>query len=703
MYLNTADKHADVDVSDNFRYCTNTTASWRGIRGVLAKAPDTGLHYFEAVNHLADYGMVGIGDDGASLTTTADSSNATSLWNRLRKVRQNGASIPPDQDAVPVGAIIGVLYDSDASTVEFFVDGVSVASPTSVVVDTYFPIASVQLNAAFTFRFSESQMTHRPESAQAWVTDSLADRITQLAPAAYYKLDETEGATATDSSGNDNHGTISGGVTLGADPLAWSDDTSKSMTFDGTDGAVDLGAFGANLHGVSAISAAFLIRLSEYPASTAEPIIYIPINGASSGFYVAVESDGGLHVGGRSQSGDSYQSDTTAAGTLSLDRTYIGVATLDFVDDAIRIDLNGERISDTAATFGASTYTHGSPSVNATLFAAPDSSLWLSATGDGIAFFGVALTAADAFALAERVVQKTYRGTVLAMGADALWPVDETTGTIAEDVTGNGNDGTYVSATLAQPPLIAEPDGHSVSLPEADGAHITIPQLADGKTVFAFGCWIDDWSLSTGDKSFLVSFRSSTRLVFLRLVSGPQVEVFVKQGNSSDISVSASIVETGPAFVMGIWDDSDGQMSVYFDSDFVASTGFSGFNAPSATHAAIIGANPDGDFNLNGAMDVPAFFGFAPTPAQISALYYRGTTAAVTPLSLDGTAMKAGAPVARLIRAHLQADGSLIGETTSSAADGSWSIPIDTEEPMYVVAHGEGEESDLVAGDIYAE
>lgn len=69
---------------------------------------------------------------------------------------------------------------------------------------------------------------------------------------------------------------------------------------------------------------------------------------------------------------------------------------------------------------------------------------------------------------------------------------------------------------------------------------------------------------------------------------------------------------------------------------------------------------------------------------------------------LTGTAMKAGVPVARLIRAHRQSDGSLIGETTSSAADGSWSIPLAAEEPCYVVAAGDGEEAHLVKGGIFS-
>lgn len=61
--------------------------------------------------------------------------------------------------------------------------------------------------------------------------------ILDMEPVAYYKLDQDTGTQADDSSGNDLHGTFTGGFTL--DQPAMSSEF-KSVSFDGLDGHVDL-------------------------------------------------------------------------------------------------------------------------------------------------------------------------------------------------------------------------------------------------------------------------------------------------------------------------------------------------------------------------------------------------------------------------------------------------------------------------------
>jgi hypothetical protein len=67
-----------------------------------------------------------------------------------------------------------------------------------------------------------------------YVAEVLAD-----APLGYWRFEESSGAVAADSSGNNRHATINGGVTLGTEGiLAGSDD--RSARFDGTSGYVQL-------------------------------------------------------------------------------------------------------------------------------------------------------------------------------------------------------------------------------------------------------------------------------------------------------------------------------------------------------------------------------------------------------------------------------------------------------------------------------
>ena len=56
------------------------------------------------------------------------------------------------------------------------------------------------------------------------------------APLVYYKLDETSGTTATDSSGNGNHGTYINGPTLNIAPLI---QDGRAVSFDGTNDRID--------------------------------------------------------------------------------------------------------------------------------------------------------------------------------------------------------------------------------------------------------------------------------------------------------------------------------------------------------------------------------------------------------------------------------------------------------------------------------
>ena len=76
---------------------------------------------------------------------------------------------------------------------------------------------------------------------------------------------------------------------------------------------------------------------------------------------------------------------------------------------------------------------------------------------------------------------QTYPGLI------GLWPMDETSGTVCNDVSGNGNDINYIGTpTLGQPSIIPfDPSGKSVYFPTVDeGAHIwngDFNEIGDGQ------------------------------------------------------------------------------------------------------------------------------------------------------------------------------------------------------------------------------
>ncbi len=73
-------------------------------------------------------------------------------------------------------------------------------------------------------------------TGDAYATQVLADD-----PILYWRLDEPSGTTAADASGEGNHGTYLGGVTLGT-AGAIDEDPSASAHFDGSNDRVTLAA-----------------------------------------------------------------------------------------------------------------------------------------------------------------------------------------------------------------------------------------------------------------------------------------------------------------------------------------------------------------------------------------------------------------------------------------------------------------------------
>lgn len=89
------------------------------------------------------------------------------------------------------------------------------ALPSDVVWDTGgAPIVAGRRVLSFTWDGYSWLGTYTPEFAPASGYGTLAAAINALSPVGYWKLDETSGTTAFDSSGNGHHGTYTGTVTL---------------------------------------------------------------------------------------------------------------------------------------------------------------------------------------------------------------------------------------------------------------------------------------------------------------------------------------------------------------------------------------------------------------------------------------------------------------------------------------------------------
>ncbi len=79
-------------------------------------------------------------------------------------------------------------------------------------------------------------------------------------------------------------------------------------------------------------------------------------------------------------------------------------------------------------------------------------------------------------------VQASPRAAILSDAPILYYAFEETSGTVAVDSSGNGNDGTYVDATLGTPGI----SGSGVNFPVGEGSYVSVPDL---------GVCLEDWTV----------------------------------------------------------------------------------------------------------------------------------------------------------------------------------------------------------------
>lgn len=119
-----------------------------------------------------------------------------------------------------------------------------------------------------------------------------------------------------------------------------------------------------------------------------------------------------------------------------------------------------------------------------------------------------------------------YADVILADRPVAYWPLGETSGVVANDVSGNGRHGTYTgNMTLGAPgPLTRQGENAAASFPGTsfDGDRVDIPDLAPllVQNSFTFEVWV--YHFDTGERHLLHVWSSGT--------IGEQLQWWVRPG-----------------------------------------------------------------------------------------------------------------------------------------------------------------------------
>ncbi|MCB9988799.1 MAG: hypothetical protein H6868_05605 [Rhodospirillales bacterium] len=261
-----------------------------------------------------------------------------------------------------------------------------------------------------------------------------ADNMPTSGLVGYWKLDETSGTTAADSSGNGNTGTMAGGLDASTDSLPGK--LANAFDFDGTDDYIRVSADPA-LNNLGSITVAAWFK----PNNSDQAGLLGSINGEDGSSYNFLSVDAG---------GIQWTNETPVIGTAIR----IGAATSvnnytmlssefnqgDWIHVAYSYDGQSEKI-----------YINGTVrkinSISGTLWGNAEYGLVIGkaystttteskGSIDDVRVYNRALDATEIACLAGAGPCN------LTMGLVGHWKLDETSGTIAADSSGNGNNGT---------------------------------------------------------------------------------------------------------------------------------------------------------------------------------------------------------------------------------------------------------------------
>jgi len=224
----------------------------------------------------------------------------------------------------------------------------------------------------------------------------------------------------------------------------------------------------------------------------------------------------------------------------------------------------------------------------------------------------------------------TYAQEVMMDNPLAYWRFDETSGTVAVDSSGHGNDGTYVGdVTLGQPGAIANDPGTSVKFDGMTAWMSAGDVLAfTGTAPCSFEAWVnpvldtyyhDVLSRTDGQGGTTVGY-----LMYVEPQAAPAMVDFAHySGSSSNIAESNTAVASGVfTHLVGVY---DGTTIYIYGNGALLDSKPTDFATPATTSPFVVAAQSGGLTSwFNGEIDEVAVYGAALPPSRIQAHYQVG-------------------------------------------------------------------------------
>ncbi|HXX94555.1 MAG TPA: LamG-like jellyroll fold domain-containing protein, partial [Planctomycetota bacterium] len=207
----------------------------------------------------------------------------------------------------------------------------------------------------------------------------------------------------------------------------------------------------------------------------------------------------------------------------------------------------------------------------------------------------------------------------------AYWPFD----TSANDLSGNGNNGTLVSGAAIDTATFAPfPPGNVASLnTPSTGDYVTVPTSASLQITgsFTLAAWINTTATGPNQQGIIEKWNSSTNQngYFLRLNASNYLtfNIMPASGAAVGIDTSPRAVATGGwHHVAGVYDAAAGSMLMYVDGVVDATQLLSGAPAPGADASGLRIGDDYGANNFLGHIDEARIYSSALTAAQVGTL-----------------------------------------------------------------------------------
>lgn len=222
-----------------------------------------------------------------------------------------------------------------------------------------------------------------------------------------------------------------------------------------------------------------------------------------------------------------------------------------------------------------------------------------------------------------------YRDVVLADSPIGYWRLDETSGTIAADASGNGLDGTYIGGpTLGQLPLINT--GNSVSFDGTDDyievssasliitGDVSVELWMHPDSLSTLQTWVMFAHSATGDPE------SDNALYSVR-TNGADLDTFWEYGDgNNEVVSSANNLSVGTDYsILVTRDNTAKEVKFYVNGSLIATKSYT--NSPTGGSAGTlkIGQWSDGQF-ANGLIDEVAIYNAVLSHSRASAHYNAG-------------------------------------------------------------------------------